>query len=175
MERQSLSIRQFAAAVGVSHTEVVRQMKAAGIVGNPQGQGKPTLLSPADQDALSAVLFVPAPAVAPSHHVEVVGQGMTVYQPATLATRGTDASISRAMQTQQLTQSLQAFQANKAGFREALLAMATEEGQQLGHEMVIAQMNAAMATYQGVQTEAGKSLGVLPNQAPAQTAANAQP
>ena len=46
--------------------------------------------------------------------------------------------------------------------REALLAMATEEGAQVGHEMVIAQMNAAMATYQGVQTEAGKSLGVLP-------------
>jgi hypothetical protein len=161
VERQSLSIRQFAAAVGVSHTEVVRQMKAAGIVGNPQGQGKPTLLSPADQDALSAVLFVPAPA-APSHHVEVVGQGMTVYQLATLATRGTDASLARTLQEQQLTQSLQSFQANRVGMREALLAMATEEGAQVGHEMVIAQMNAAMATYQGVQTEAGKSLGVLP-------------
>jgi hypothetical protein len=87
---------------------------------------------------------------------------MTVYQPATLATRGTDASLARTLQEQQLTQSLQSFQANRVGMREALLAMATEEGAQVGHEMVIAQMNAAMATYQGVQTEAGKSLGVLP-------------
>jgi hypothetical protein len=60
VERTTLSIRQFAAAVGVSHTEVGRKMRELGIAGQPQGQGKPTLLSPTDQDALSAALFVPA-------------------------------------------------------------------------------------------------------------------
>jgi hypothetical protein len=79
VERKALSIRQFAAAVGVSHTEVGRKMRELGIAGQPQGQGKPTLLRPADQDALSAALFVSAPV-----NVEVLPStdtAMTVHRP----------------------------------------------------------------------------------------------
>lgn len=162
MERPSLSIRQFAEACGVSHTEIGRKMKALKIKGNPQGPGKPTLLSPADQDVIAGELFTPATApTAPAPHVEVVGAGMSVYQPQQLATRGTDSGLARGIQQQQLSQSLQAFKGNNASFRDALLGMASEQGRQLGHEMAIAQMSAALSTFDQMQRSTGKELGIV--------------
>jgi DNA-binding transcriptional MocR family regulator len=162
VERQPLSIRKFAEVCGVSHTEISRKMKELQIEGTPQGKGLPTLLSAVEQDAIAAVLFVPAePPAAPLQHVEVLGGGLSVYQPAPLATRGTDSSLSRNLQQQQLTQALQGFKGNQASFRSALLGMAAESGQQLGHEMAIAEMNAALATHAELQQTVGKELGVV--------------
>ena len=162
MERQALSIRKFAEVCQVSHTEISRKMTALGIEGTPQGKGLPTLLSPTEQDAIAAVLFVPAePPAAPSQHVEVLGSGLSVYAPAPLATRGTDSSLSRNLQQQQLTQALQGFKGNQSSFRTALLGMASESGRQLGHEMAVAEMNAALATHAALQQTVGKELGVV--------------
>jgi DNA-binding transcriptional MocR family regulator len=162
VERQALSIRKFAEVCGVSHTEISRKMTALSIEGTPQGKGLPTLLSPAEQDQIAAVLFIPAelPA-APSQEVEVLGGGLSVYAPQPLATRGTDSSLSRNLQTQQLTQALGAFKGNQASFRDALLGMAAESGRQLGHEMAIAEMNTALATHAELQQTVGKELGVV--------------
>lgn len=162
MERQALSIRKFADVCGVSHTEIARRMKELSIEGTPQGKGLPTLLSGAEQDAIAKVLFIPAaPPAAPSQQVEVLGSGISVYQPAPLATRGTDSSLSRNLQTQQLTQALQGFKGNQASFRNALLGMAAESGRQLGHEMAIAEMNTALATHAQLQQTVGNELGVV--------------
>ena len=163
MERQSLSIRKFADVCGVSHTEIARKMTALNIEGTPQGKGLPTLLSPSEQDQIAKVLFIPAePPAAPSQHVDVLGSGLSVYTPPPLATRGTDSGLSRHLQTQQLTHALQSFKGNQAGFRNALLGMAAESGRQLGHEMAVAEMNAALATHQELQQTVGKELGVVP-------------
>ncbi|PSN13946.1 hypothetical protein C7271_17940 [filamentous cyanobacterium CCP5] len=168
MERQPLSIRKFADVCGVSHTEIGRQMKVLKIEGTPQGKGLPTLLSAAEQDAIAAVLFVPAePPAAPQQQVEVLGSGLSVYAPAPLATRGTDSGLARNLQQQQLTQALGAFKGNQASFRNALLGMAAESGRQLGHEMAIAEMNAALATHAQLQQTAGKELGVVAPTEPA--------
>lgn len=168
MERQPLSIRKFAEVCQVSHTEIARKMTALGISGTPQGKGLPTLLSPAEQDAIAAVLFIPAePPAAPSQHVEVLGGGLSVYTPAPLATRGTDSGLSRHLQQQQLTQALQGFKGNQSSFRNALLGMAAESGRQLGHEMAIAEMNTALATHAELQQTVGKELGVVPDAAAA--------
>lgn len=162
MERQALSIRKFADVCGVSHTEIARKMKDLEIEGTPQGKGLPTLLSPAEQDAIAKVLFIPAePPAAPSQHVEVLGGGLSVYTPAPLATRGIDSSLSRNLQTQQLTQALQGFKGNQSSFRTALLGMASESGRQLGHEMAVAEMNAALATHAALQQTVGNELGVV--------------
>ena len=162
MERQSLSIRKFAEVCGVSHTEISRKMTALGIEGTPQGKGLPTLLSAAEQDLIAAVLFVPAePPAAPSQHIEVLGGSLPVYQPAPLATRGTDSGLSRNLQTHQLIQAVQGFKGNQAGFRNALLGMASESGRQLGHEMLLTEMNTAMATHAELQQTVGKELGVV--------------
>ncbi len=162
MEREPLSIRKFAEICGVSHTEIGRKMTALGIVGTPQGKGLPTLLSPAEQDKIAAVLFIPAePPAPPAQHVEVWGSGLSVYAPAPLATRGVNSELSRHLQQQQLTQSLGAFKGNQASFRKALLGMAAESGRQLGHEMAIAEMNTALATHAQLQQTVGKELGVV--------------
>jgi hypothetical protein len=162
VERQALSIRKFAEVCGVSHTEIARRMKDLEIEGTPQGKGLPTLLSAAEQDAIAAVLFIPAePPTAPAQQVEVLGGGLSVYTPAPLATRGTDSGLSRNLQTQQLAQALGAFKGNQAGFRNALLGMASESGRQLGHEMAVAEMNAALATHAALQQTVGKELGVV--------------
>jgi hypothetical protein len=162
VERQALSIRKFAEVCGVSHTEIARRMKDLEIEGTPQGKGLPTLLSPAEQDAIAAVLFVPAePPAAPSQQVEVLGSGLSVYTPAPLATRGTDSGLSRNLQTQQLIQAVQGFKGNQCGFRNALLGMASESGRQLGHEMAVAEMNAALTTHAALQQTVGKELGVV--------------
>jgi hypothetical protein len=73
----------------------------------------------------------------------------------------TDSSLSRNLQQQQLTQALGVFKGNKASFRNALLEMAAESGRQLGHEMAIAEMNAALATHAELQQQVGKGLGVV--------------
>jgi len=162
VERQALSIRKFAEVCGVSHTEIARRMKDLEIEGTPQGKGLPTLLSPAEQDAIAAVLFIPAePPAAPSQQVEVLGSSLPVYQPAPLATRGTDSGLSRNLQTQQLIQAVQGFKGNQGGFRNALLGMASESGRQLGHEMLLTEMNTAMATHAELQQQVGKELGVV--------------
>ena len=162
MERQALSIRKFAEVCQVSHTEISRKMTALGIEGTPQGKGLPTLLSPAEQDAIAKVLFVPAePPAAPSQQVEVLGGSLPVYTPAPLATRGTDSGLSRNLQTHQLIQAVQGFKGNQAGFRNALLGMASESGRQLGHEMLLTEMNTAMATHAELQQTVGKELGVV--------------
>ncbi|MGB7314786.1 MAG: hypothetical protein WA939_17795 [Nodosilinea sp.] len=162
MERQPLSIRKFADVCGVSHTEISRKMKELSIEGTPQGKGLPTLLSGTEQDAIARVLFVPAaPPAPPSQQVEVLGGGLSVYQPAPLATRGTDSSLSRHLQQRQLTQALQGFKGNQASFRNALLGMAAEQGRQLGHEMAVTEMNTALATHAQLQQTVGKELGVV--------------
>jgi hypothetical protein len=167
VEREPLSIRKFAEVCGVSHTEISRKMTALGISGTPQGKGLPTLLSAAEQDKIAQVLFVPAePPAPPQQQVEVLGGGMSVYVPAPLATRGTDSSLSRTLQTQQLTQALGTFKGNQASFRNALLGMAAEQGRQLGHEMAIAQMNTALATHAEMTQTVGKELGVVAEPAP---------
>jgi DNA-binding transcriptional MocR family regulator len=168
VERQPLSIRKFAEVCGVSHTEIARKMRDLEIEGTPQGKGLPTLLSAAEQDKIAAVLFVPAELPAsPEQQVEVLGGGLSVYAPAPLGTRGTDSSLSRHLQQQQLTQALQGFKSNQAGFRNALLGMAAESGRQLGHEMAIAEMNTALATHQNLQRQVGKELGVVATDEPA--------
>lgn len=162
MERQTLSIRQFAEVCGVSHTEISRKMKTLNIKGMPQGKGKPTLLSPAEQDALAQALFTPAPdAQQPIHRVQVLGPDLSVYQPATLATQGTDASLSRQLQGQQLALALGRFKANHGSFRSALLSLAAENGRQLGHEMHVAEIGAALQEYSALQSSTGKQLGVV--------------
>ncbi len=94
MEREPPPIRRFAEVCGVSHTEVGRKMTTLGISGTPQGKGLPTLLSPAEQDKIAAVLFIPAePPAAPAPHVEVLGSGLSVYTPAPLATRGVNSEL----------------------------------------------------------------------------------
>ncbi|MGB3138439.1 MAG: hypothetical protein WBG38_09915 [Nodosilinea sp.] len=162
MERQPLSIRKFAEVCGVSHTEISRKMTSLGISGTPQGKGLPTLLSPVEQDKIATVLFIPAgPPAPPAQHVEVLGGGLSVYQPTPLATRGTDSSLSRNLQQRQLTQALGAFKGNQASFRHALLGMAAESGRQLGHEMAVTEMNTALATHAQLQQTVGKELGVV--------------
>lgn len=162
MERQPLSIRKFAEVCGVSHTEISRKMRDLNIEGTPQGKGLPTLLSAAEQDAIAQTLFIPiAPPTVPKQQVEVLGGGLSVYQPAPLATRGTDSSLSRHIQAQQLTQALQGFKGNQSSFRNALLGMAAESGRQLGHEMAITEMNAALATHAEMTQTVGKELGVV--------------
>ena len=162
MERQTLSIRQFATVCGVSHTEIARKMKELNIEGTPQGKGLPTLLSESEQDMIADALVIPATApTAPAVEVEVIGGGLSVYTPAPLATRGTDSSLSRHLQTQQLTQSVQGFKSNQASFRDALLAMANEQGRQLGHEMQLTMMNAAMAQFGQLQNTVGEQMGVV--------------
>jgi hypothetical protein len=142
-------------------------MTTLSIEGTPQGKGLPTLLSAPEQDKIAAVLFVPAePPAAPAPHVEVLGGGLSVYTPAPLATRGTDSSLSRNLQQQQLTQALQGFKGNQSGFRSALLGLAAEQGRQLGHEMAIAEMNAALATHAAMQQTVGNELGVVADAAP---------
>ena len=153
MERQPLSIRQFATVCDTSHTEISRKMKELNIEGEPQGKGLPTLLSPTEQDAIAAVLFVSAePPAAPAQ---------SVYSPAPLLVRGTDSGLSRYIQQQQLSQALGVFKGNQASFRNALLRMAAEQGRQLGHEMAIAEMNTAMATHAELQQTVGNELGVV--------------
>ena len=167
-QRQTLSIRQFANVCGVSHTEIARKMRELGIEGQPQGKGLPTLLSEGDQDKIASALVIPLePTPAPAVEVEVIGGGLSVYTPAPLATRGTDSSLSRHLQTQQLSHSVQGFKANQASFRDALLAMATEQGRQLGHEMQVSMMNAAMAQFGQLQTAVGNDLGVVAQPTPA--------
>jgi len=162
VERQALSIRQFATVCGVSHTEISRKMKDLSIEGTPQGKGLPTLLSAPEQDQIAAVLFIPAePPAAPAQHVDVLGGGLSVYTPAPLATRGTDSGLSRHIQQQQLTQALGVFKGNQASFRNALLGMAAESGRQLGHEMAVAEMNTALATHAELQQTVGNELGVV--------------
>lgn len=114
MERQPLSIRKFAEVCGVSHTEIGRKMTALGISGTPQGKGLPTLLSPAEQDKIAAVLFIPAePPAAPAQPIEVLGSGLSVYTLPQLATRGVNSELSRHLQQQQLIQALGAFKGNR--------------------------------------------------------------
>jgi hypothetical protein len=162
VERQALSIRKFAEVCGVSHTEIARRMKDLEIEGTPQGKGLPTLLSGAEQDAIAKVLFIPAePPATPAKHVEVLGGGLSVYTPAPLATRGTDSSLSRNLQQRQLTQALGVFKGNQAGFRNALLGLASESGRQLGHEMLVTEMNTALATHAQLQQTVGNELGVV--------------
>jgi hypothetical protein len=142
-------------------------MTTLSIEGTPQGKGLPTLLSPVEQDAIAQTLFIPAePPAAPSQHVDVLGGGLSVYTPAPLATRGTDSGLSRHIQQQQLTQALGVFKGNQASFRNALLGMAAEQGRQLGHEMAIAEMNAALATHAAMQQTVGNELGVVADAAP---------
>lgn len=82
MERQSLSIRQFADVCSVSHTEIARKMKALNIEGSPQGPGKPTLLSPDEQDQIAQTLFIPAEQPpAPQHQTEVMGRASVFISP----------------------------------------------------------------------------------------------
>lgn len=161
MERQTLSIRQFAEVCRVSHTEISRKMKALNVKGLPQGKGKPTLLSPAEQDALTQALFTPASEPQPTHRVQVLGPDLSVYQPAILATQGTDAALSRQLQGQQLTLALGRFKTNRSSFRQALLSLAAENGRQLGHEMHVAEMGAALQEYSALQSSTGKQLGVV--------------
>jgi len=162
VERQTLSIRQFATVCGVSHTEISRKMRELNIEGTPQGKGLPTLLSESEQDAIADALVIPAaPPAAPAVEVEVLGGELSVYTPVPLATKGTDSSLNRHLQTQQLTHSVQGFKANTASFRDALLAMATEQGRQLGHEMQLSLMNAAMAQFGQLQNTMGKQMGVV--------------
>jgi len=142
-------------------------MKELNIEGTPQGKGLPTLLSGAEQDVIAQTLFIPAESpAAPAQHVEVLGSGLSVYQPAPLATRGTDSSLSRNLQQQQLTQALQRFKGNQSGLRNALLGLAAEQGRQLGHEMAIAEMNAALSTHAAMQQTVGNELGVVADAAP---------
>lgn len=175
MERQTLSIRQFATVCGVSHTEISRKMKELNIEGTPQGKGLPTLLSESEQDMIADALVIPAaPPAAPAVEVEVIGGELSVYTPAPLATRGTDSSLNRHLQTQQLAQSVQGFKANQASFRDALLAMANEQGRQIGHEMQLTMMNAAMAQFGQLQATVGEQMGVVAQGQPAAPAQEAQ-
>lgn len=160
MERKPLSIREFASVCQVSHTEIKRRMESLGITGQPQGRGKPTLLSTDDQDAIARTLFTPAPP-SPSPHVDSTTGGLDIYRPAPLATMGTDGSAARYRGEMQLGASVHGWKGNMGSFRNALKAMARETGTQLGAEMFTEEMNAAMATYQRLQTTAGKDLGVI--------------
>jgi hypothetical protein len=162
VEREPLSIRKFAEVCGVSHTEIGRKMTALGISGTPQGKGLPTLLSPTEQDKIAAVLVIPAePPAAPAQQVEVLGNGLSVYMPPPLATRGVNSELSRHLQQQQLTQALGVFRGNQTSFRNALLGMAAESGRQLGHEMAVTEINTALATHAELQQTVGKELGVV--------------
>ena len=162
MERQPLSIRKFGEVCGVSHTEIQRKMKDLAIEGEPQGKGLPTLLSPAEQDRIAQVLFIPADAPsAPRQNVDVVGGGISVYTPQPLALKGSSGQLSRNVQTMHLTMALAAFKSNQGGFRDALLGLSAEEGRQIGHDMAAVQMSEALATHQALQSQMGKQLGVV--------------
>lgn len=156
MERKPLSIRQFAELCSLSHTEVKRRMTSLGITGQPQGRGRPTLLSPADQDAIATSVFSPAPAPAPAPT-----GSLEVYQPAPLDTTGSDASNQRYIQQIQLSSAVEGFGTNRRNLRSALLARAREDGRQLGHEMATVEISEALSTYEQVQRQAGKGLGVV--------------
>lgn len=159
VERKELSIREFSELCGISHTEMSRKMAALGIIGNPQGRGKPTLLSPADQDALSQALFTPA--VKPSEvHTEPSG-GVQVYVPQPLFLRGSDGSADRLRGEMVLGGAVGQWMSNQNAFHAALLASSQERGAQLGAQMFATEMGAAMSTYQGMQATAGNGLGVL--------------
>lgn len=158
VERKDLSIREFALLCNVSHTEVGRKMKDLDITGRPQGRGKPTLLSPADQDRIAQALFTP---VEPPPFAPPSAGGISIYQAAPLATRGLDGSVTRYRDQMQMKASVQGFKANNASFRNALLGMASEQGRQLGHEMFTAQMSSAFSTYDQLQRGTGQDLGVV--------------
>ena len=167
MERQPLSIRKFGEVCGVSHTEIQRKMKDLAIEGEPQGKGLPTLLSPAEQDRIAQVLFIPADAPsAPRQNVDVVGGGLSVYMPQPLAVRGANGDLSRHVQGMRLNMALGTFKGNQSSFRDALLSMAAENGKQLGHDMAMVEMNNALATHAELQNQVGKDLGVV-EEAPA--------
>ena len=156
MERKPLSIRQFAELCSLSHTEIKRRMTSLGITGQPQGRGRPTLLSPADQDAIATSVFSPAPADAPAP-----AGSLEVYSPDPLATIGSDASGQRYIQQIQLSGAVETFGTNQQNFRSAMLARAREQGRQLGHEMAATEISEALSTYEQVQKTAGKGLGVV--------------
>jgi hypothetical protein len=161
VERQPLSIRKFGEVCGVSHTEVQRKMKELGVEGSPQGKGLPTLLSPDEQDRIAQALFVPVGAPSTAQSVDVVGAGINLYTPQPLSLRGSSGQLSRNVQTMRLSTAISGFKGNQGGFREALIAMAAENGRQLGHDMAAVEMSEALATHQDLQNQMGKQLGVI--------------
>ncbi len=158
-----MSIRQLAAALNLSHTEIKRRMASLGIVGNPQGQGRPTLLSPADQDAIAGEGMPTTAPLPPLPTVEAVPVGgeLNLYRPTPLVTTGRDGHLARATAAAAMDSHLASFTANREAFKDALLARAKEDGAQLGAAMFHTQLGTALKTYEALQSHAGGELGVV--------------
>ena len=164
MERQKRSIREFAKLCGVSHTEIGRKMTQLGVKGQREGRGKPTYLSPDEQDRIAQTLFVPAEEDelnGESQQDFSVGGDLATYIPMPLQTRlqrGEDERFRSELKGQV---ALNLFERNRNTFRQTLIALSEEEGKNLGNDMADAQISAAMRQYDRRQEQMGKSLGVI--------------
>ena len=145
----------------MSHTEISRKMGELNISGTPQGKGLPTLLSPDEQDKIAQVLFQSEPVQPIAVEVEIVGSGLSVYQPKPLARKGCDGALNRQIQSNQVGQALQVLQENGYQLADLIIAASAEQGATLAHQANVARANALMAGLAAGQDQLGKALGVL--------------
>jgi len=155
------SIRELAQHINVAHSTVSAHMERLGIEGQSQGPGKATLLT--DEECLDIAASIHPPVeTLPIEAVEVVLDTPDIdLKP--LEYRVADSTFSRLLQTAQMARNIEGWKANAASLRQALLALAAEQGRQLGHEMFQAKMSTALSESYALERQTAQDLGLTQN------------
>ena len=158
---KSISIRELAQHINVAHSTVSAHMEKLGITGQSQGTGKATLLTPEECSQIAASIH-PAVEALPIQAVEVVLSTPDVdLKP--LEYQVADSTFSRQLQKDQMSRTIEGWKTNAASLRQALLALAEEQGRQLGHEMFQMKMSTAITESYALETQTAQDLGLTQN------------
>ena len=175
------SIRQVAAELNVSHTALraaIAELVAehGQPIGESQGKGKPTFLSEAEQALLAKKFLV-------SHTPDFIYQtrphettgivvhqattALEVYQPEQITLTVQDSTVQLTQAIQSLDATLKQFVTNGQTLDAALLQNSAMKGAELGTQMAIAKVGAAVKSSESLELQLAKKLGLVPEDAPA--------
>ena len=158
---KSKSIRELAQDLTVAHSTVSAHMEKLGIEGQSQGQGKATLLTEEECLKIAASINPPVEAL-PIQAVEVVLETPDIdLKP--LEYQVADSTFSRQLQKDQMSRTIESWKTNAASLRQALLALAEEQGRQLGHEMHQMKVITAISESQALERQTAQDLGLTQN------------
>lgn len=163
---QPLSIREFADSIESNRTTVRDAMKALSITGNPQGKGKPTLLSTDEQRRLAGYI---KPEIVPmlSNHPQVsivpaTSTAALVEAPEIKPVRWEFEDNSEALQRTETetAQVLQTFFTNGSAMDAAILQMADRQGESLAVKFHARKAGSFARKADELEQSVGKSAGL---------------
>lgn len=165
--KPDLSIREFAESIDSNRTTVRDAMKALNLSGNPQGKGKPTLLSQSDQSALARYIKPELSRAIVTHaQVSVVpseSSDSLVNSDSIAPARYEVEDNSQALETTEadVLKAFGQFFNNSQGFESAFLQMADLQGSSLGVQYVARKYQAASNKANELEQQMGKQVGLV--------------